>query len=98
MKDGAILVNVARGAVTDERAVADAIKAGKLSGFASDVYSSEPFGADHPFYEIKDRCNVILTPHMAWGSFEARVRLCDEVKKNIIAYFAGEVRNRIDLK
>lgn len=98
MKDGVILVNVARGAVTDEKAVADAIKSGKIGGFACDVYSSEPFGKDHPFYEIKEYDNVILTPHMAWGSYEARVRLCNEVKQNIIAYFSGEIRNRIDLR
>lgn len=96
MKDGAILINVARGAVCDEGAIAEAIKSGRLSGFACDVYSAEPFGKEHPFYEIKDYDNVILTPHMAWGSYEARVRLCSEVKKNIIAYFSGEIRNRID--
>ena len=96
MKDGAILINVARGAVTDEKAIAEAIKDGKLSGFACDVYSAEPFGKEHPFYEIKDYDNVILTPHMAWGSYEARVRLCNEVKENIIAYLKGEIRNRID--
>lgn len=98
MKDGVILVNVARGAVTDEVAVAEAIKSGKISGFGCDVYSTEPFGTEHPYFEIKDMDNVILTPHMAWGSYEARVRLCDEVKKNIIAFFKGEIRNRIDLK
>lgn len=97
MKDGAILINVARGAVTDEKAIAEAVKSGKLGGFACDVYSTEPFGEEHPFYEIKDMDNVILTPHMAWGSYEARVRLCDEVKKNIIAFFEEEIRNRIDL-
>lgn len=96
MKDGVILVNVARGAVTDERAVADAIKRGKISGFGCDVYSTEPFSESHPFYEIKDYKSVILTPHMAWGSYEARVRLVGEVKKNIIANFLGEKRNRID--
>ena len=98
MKDGVILINVARGAVTDERAIADAVKSGKMGGFGCDVYSSEPFGMDHPFFEIKDYDNVILTPHMAWGSYEARVRLCNEVKKNITSYFGGEIRNRIDLK
>ena len=54
MRDGVILVNVARGAVTDERAVADAVKSEKIGGFACDVYSVEPFGVSHPFYEIKD--------------------------------------------
>lgn len=98
MKKGAILVNVARGAVTDEGAIADAIKSGKLGGFACDVYSAEPFSHNHPFYEIKEYDNVILTPHMAWGSYEARVRLCNEVKENIVAYFNGEKRNRVDIK
>lgn len=96
MKDGVVLVNVARGAVTDEQAVANAIKSGKIGGFACDVYSTEPFSKNHPFYEIKDMDNVIFTPHMAWGSYEARVRLCDEVKENIIAFFDGKIRNRVD--
>ena len=98
MKDGAILINVARGAVTDEKAIAEAIKSGKLSGFACDVYSTEPFGKDHPFYEIKEYDNVILTPHMAWGSYEARLRLCNEVKNNIVAFFEGKIQNRVDKK
>ena len=98
MRDGVILVNVARGAVTDERAVADAVKSGKISGFGCDVYSCEPFDTSHPFYEIKDMDSVLLTPHMAWGSYEARVRLLGEVKENIKAYFEGKIRNRIDLK
>lgn len=97
MKDGVILVNVARGAVTDEGAVAEAVKSGRVGGFACDVYSAEPFSENHPYYAIKDRENVILTPHMAWGSYEARVRLLFEVKRNIESFFAGEIRNRIDL-
>lgn len=98
MKDGVILVNVARGAVTDEQAIADAVKSGKIGGFACDVYSIEPFGKSHPFYEIKDMDNVLLTPHMAWGSIDARIRLLNEVKENIICFFDGKIKNRIDLK
>lgn len=97
MKEGVILVNVARGAVVDENAVANAFKIGKLGGFGCDVYSAEPFGKDHPYYEIKDMDNVILTPHMAWGSYEARLRLCNEVKENIISFFKGDIKNRIDV-
>ena len=74
------------------------VKDGKLGGFACDVYSAEPFGESHPYANIKELDNVILTPHMAWGAYEARVRLCEEVKKNIFAYFSGEIRNRVDLK
>jgi glycerate dehydrogenase len=98
MRDGVILVNVARGAVTDEQAIADAVKSGKIGGFACDVYSCEPFSKEHPFYEIMDRENVLLTPHMAWGSLDARVRLLNEVKENIKAYFSGKIRNRVDKK
>ena len=76
----------------------DAIKSGKIGGFACDIYSVEPFGKNHPFYEIKDRDNVLLTPHMAWGSLDARVRLLNEVKENIKSYFNNEIKNRVDLK
>lgn len=95
MKDDAILVNVARGAVCDEEAIADAILEGKLGGVGIDVYSKEPFGADHPCARIAGRDNVVLTPHMAWGSHEARVRCCEEIALNIESYLKGEKRNRI---
>lgn len=97
MKDGVILVNVARGAVTDESAIAEAIKAGKIGAFGCDVYSTEPFRDDHPFYEIKNLPNVCLTPHMAWGAYEARVRCLNEIIKNIKCFFAGEIHSRVDL-
>ena len=96
MKKNAILVNVARGAVTDEEAVADALLSGKLAGFGCDVYSAEPFPAEHPIDRIKDLPNVCLTPHIAWGGYETRVRLLDEMIKNAQAFFRGEKRNRVD--
>ena len=95
MKKDAVLVNVARGAVCDEEAIADAILGGKLGGVAIDVYSKEPFGEDHPIARIAGLDNVILTPHMAWGSYEARVRCCEEIALNIESYIKGERRNRI---
>ncbi len=96
MKKNTILVNVARGAVTDEEAVADALLSGKLAGFGCDVYSAEPFPAEHPIDRIKDLPNVCLTPHIAWGGYETRVRLLDEMIKNAQAFFRGEKRNRVD--
>ncbi len=96
MKKNAILVNVARGAVTDEAAVADALISGKLAGFGCDVYSTEPFPQGHPIDRIKDLPNVCLTPHIAWGGYETRVRLLDEMIKNAISFFRGEKRNRVD--
>ncbi len=95
MKRDAILINVARGAVVDEAAVADAVIEGRIGGVGVDVYSVEPFPNDHPYASIAGRDNVLLTPHMAWGSYEARVRCCNETVKNIEAYLKGESRNRI---
>ncbi len=98
MKDGVILVNAARGAVTDEQAIAEAVLSGHIGGFGCDVYSTEPFGEAHPFYALLDCPNVCLTPHMAWGSYEARVRCLSEIVQNIESYLAGGVRSRVDLK
>ncbi len=94
-KERAILINVARGNVLDEKAVADAILDGSLYGFGCDVYSTEPFPENHPYSKLSECDNVILTPHMAWGGYETRVRLVDEVAKNIRAFYAGELRNRV---
>ena len=96
MKPGVILVNEARGAVLDEKAVADAIENGKIAGFGCDVYSTEPFGPDHPYNKIKDRKNVILTPHAAWGSYEARERCINIIAQNIKSFNVGEMLNRVD--
>jgi glycerate dehydrogenase len=95
MKDGAFLINVARGAITDEEAVADAVESGKLGFFGCDVYSTEPMSVEHPFYRIRNRHNVCLTPHMAWGAYESRERCMDEIYKNIQSYYDGQMRNRI---
>lgn len=95
MKPGAVVINTARGAVTDEQALADAVLSGRLGGLGVDVYSTEPFGREHPFYSIRHLENVCLTPHMAWGSAESRARCVAEMAENIRAFFAGEARNRI---
>lgn len=97
MKKDVIIANAARGAVTDERAVADAVKEGRIGAFGSDVFSVEPFGENHPFYEIKDLPNVCLTPHMAWGAYEARVRCLSEIVENIKSFQKGDTRSRVDL-
>ena len=96
LKKDAIVINVARGAVTDEAALVAAILEGCIGGIGVDVYSKEPFGVDHPFNKIKHLPNVLLTPHMAWGGYETRVRLLDEIKQNIIAFFKNEHRCRVD--
>ena len=95
MKKGAILVNTARGAVADEEALADALEQGILGGLGVDVYAREPFPAEHPYTRLFAHPNLILTPHMAWGSVEARQRCLHQVAENIRSFFRGEKRNRI---
>ncbi len=95
MKDGVILYNAARGAVTDEEAVAKAVKNGKIGALGCDVYSFEPMTQTHPYFEIKGYDNVCLTPHMAWGSYEARNRCVDEMVENIKAFYSGNKRNAL---
>lgn len=95
MKDGVVIVNTARGAVCDEQAIADGVLSGKIGALGCDVYSKEPFGEDHPFYTILDRPNVCLTPHMAWGSAEARNRCVRRMAENITEFFMGNTHNRI---
>lgn len=94
MKKNAIVVNVARGAVTDEAALAEAIEKEQLGGLSVDVYSAEPLPGDHPFQRILDRPNVLLTPHSAWGAVEARNRCVAVVGGNIRAFGRGESQNR----
>lgn len=95
MKNTAVFINTARGAVTDEEALANAILSHKISALGVDVYSKEPFSKEHPFSKLLGLDNVCLTPHMAWGSQEARRRCIDEIGKNIEAYQNGITRNRI---
>lgn len=97
MKPDAVVINAARGAVTDEAALANALAEGRLGGLGIDVYSEEPMRATSPYVQIMDKPNVIFTPHMAWGAYEARVRCMDEIVKNIEAFLRGRRRNRVDI-
>lgn len=95
MKPGVILVNMARGAVMDEEAVTEAYEQGIIGGLGIDVYTEEPLRKGHCYERIMHNPNVILTPHMAWGAYEARTRCMQEIAKNIEAFLHGEKRNRI---
>lgn len=94
-KKNAVIINTARGAVADEKALADAIKEQRIGGLGIDVYSQEPFPADHPYTEILGYKNVCLTPHMGWGSFEARNRCIEKIAENIENFCKGESKKRI---
>ena len=87
---------MARGLVTDEEAVCDAIINKKIAGFGVDVFSTEPYPENHCFNKLKDYKNVIITPHMAWGAYDARQRCISEISENIKAFYNGTKRSRVD--
>lgn len=97
MKESAILVNVARGPVVNEEDLYTALTEGMIAGAGLDVLSKEPMTQDNPLGKIKDSDKLIITPHMAWASTEARTRCMEEVYKNIEAFCQGEKRNRLDV-
>lgn len=92
MKQGAILINTARGAVVDEQALAKALNSGRLGGAGIDVLNSEPMSPDCPLLGAK---NCIITPHVAWAALETRKRLLDIVEGNIKAFLAGKPVNNV---
>ena len=96
MKKNVILYNAARGAVTDEAAVAEAVLSGNIGAFGSDVFSEEPLTRDNPIFKIAKLKNVCLTPHMAWASSEARNLCLDEMIENIKAFEKGVRRNAVN--
>ena len=92
MKDGAILINTARGSVVVEEDAAAALKSGKLFGMGTDVLRNEPMSEKCPLYGID---NCIITPHIAWAAKETRERLMGIVEENIRGFIEGNVRNNV---
>ncbi len=93
MKKTVILINVARGPVVDEQALYDALMSGQIAAAGLDVLVKEPISADNPLGKIKDSTKLLITPHMAWGSHEARERCAQGVYENIKSFLNGEERN-----
>ena len=93
MKSEAILLNLGRGPIINEDALTRALKENWIAGAGLDVLTAEPMLPTNPLYEIKDSTKLIITPHIAWATVEARQRVTDEVYKNIEAYFNGDERN-----
>ena len=93
MKDGAILINTARGPLVDEQAVAEALRGGKLRGFAADVISAEPMLDTNPLLGAP---NCILTPHIAWAPLEARKRIMACTQRSIEGFLAGTLINVVN--
>lgn len=87
MKKSAYIVNVGRGGIINEKDLVRALNDGLIAGAAIDVYEKEPIPADHPYIsELKDPSKMVLSPHIAWTSREARTLLIDKIAENIISF------------
>jgi glycerate dehydrogenase len=94
MKPDALLVNTARGALVDNAALAEALRAGRLGGAGIDVLPVEPPEHDHPLLAA-DVPNLIVTPHVAWAALEARQRALDQVAENVVGFLDGRALRRV---
>ncbi|GAA0108299.1 D-2-hydroxyacid dehydrogenase [Clostridium tertium] len=97
MKKSSILVNMGRGPIVVEADLAKALDEELIAGAALDVFEVEPIKEDNPLISIRNKENLVVTPHIAWASVEARVRLFEEVINNIKAFYNGEIRGRVEL-
>lgn len=96
MKKTAILINVARGPVVNDADLCMALEENLIAGAGLDVTSTEPMKKENPLDRIKDSNKLIITPHLAWASIEARNRVVEETYKNIEAFQKGENRNIVN--
>jgi D-3-phosphoglycerate dehydrogenase / 2-oxoglutarate reductase len=88
MKPGVVVLNIARGGIYDEQALADALNSGKISGAAIDVYEEEPPGKEHPLVEAK---NVILSPHIGANTIEAQDRVAKTTAEMVVEALRGSI-------
>ena len=95
MKPSALFINVGRGPIVKEEDLARALKEELIAGAGLDVMTKEPLPADSPLLDIQDSRKLLITPHIAWASVEARRRLIQELALNLEAWMRGEKRNRI---
>lgn len=95
MKKDAVLLNLGRGGIIDDEALAGAVEKGEIGAVGLDVLNGEPIKHDNPLNRVLDRSNVYITPHIAWAAVEARRRCVEEVYKNIESFLDGEVRNPV---
>jgi glycerate dehydrogenase len=94
MKPDAVLINTARGALVDAKALAQALRDQRLGGAGIDVLEREPPPADHPLLDSSIP-NLIVTPHIAWAARESRQRCLDELALNVESFLTGGRRNRV---
>lgn len=95
MKSNAILLNLGRGPIVNDEDLARSLNENLIAAAGLDVVSVEPIKENNPLLAIKDSNKLIITPHIAWATYEARTRLMDEIYLNIVAKVKGEDRNVI---
>lgn len=93
MRPSAILINTGRGPLVDDAAVAEALNSDLIAAYGADVLTTEPPAADNPLLSAK---NCYLTPHIAWATREARLRLINICIENVRAYLDGEPMNQVN--
>lgn len=96
MKKTAILINVARGKVVNNADLYEALLAGEIAAAGLDVVENEPLELTNPLSKLKDSNQLIITPHLAWASVEARTRCVQGAYENIAAFLRGEDRNVVN--
>lgn len=90
MKSSSVLVNVGRGGIVNELALANAIDNHQIGGACVDVYENEPINPDNPLLKIKNPEKLVLSPHNAWASIESRTKLIDIVYQNIEGFIKSQ--------
>ena len=88
MKPGALIINVARGEIIDETALAEALRDRQIGGAALDVYTEEPLKKDSPLLSVD--ANLLLTPHIAGATTESKIRIIGAAIGNIVKVLNGE--------
>lgn len=95
MKRDAVVINMGRGPIVNDFDLARALNENLIGGAALDVFEVEPIKADNPLLTIENKEKIVMTPHIAWASIEARERLFTDLLENIRAFYRGESRGRI---
>ncbi|MEZ8825601.1 D-2-hydroxyacid dehydrogenase [Vibrio amylolyticus] len=95
MKSNAILINTGRGGLVDEQALVDALKSGEIGAAGVDVFTQEPADDSNPLIQNMHLSNLLLTPHVAWGSDSSIQKLSDILIDNIVAFQQGRAQNRV---
>ena len=96
MKPSAIFLNLGRGPIVVERDLADALENKTIAGAGLDVLTVEPMSAENPLKRIKDSDRLIITPHIAWASLEARTRLMKIIEGQIRDFFGGSDKETLE--